>query len=186
MTKGSKPTKGQRFEALEKTVSNVETSVRIMQMMQQQIGNQVMPMQPDLQGYASQLQTIQYTLLAMQELLGVDKTKLDTIFESRRLSDYDEASNQEDVNAGYTVKDKVESEEDIVIITSTTPDADADVGIFRSKVMLQEMGPDLTELLVGKSIGDKVEHEFQGNKHVIELLGVRQVPVTTEQAPAES
>jgi len=174
------PSRGQRFEALEKSVKNLETSVRIMQMMQQQMGNSVMPMQQDLQSAMTQMQTIQYTLLAMQDVLQLDKEKLDERYQTLRLADYNELSDKEDAENNYTVKDTVDSDEDIVILSSTTPDQDKDEGIFRTKMLVKELGPDLSQSLVGKKVGDTIDHTMNDVRHVLEVMGVRQIPEVKE------
>jgi len=49
MTKGSQQqTKGQRFEAMEKTLKQLQMSVQVNQMLLKQIGNTISPMQGDL------------------------------------------------------------------------------------------------------------------------------------------
>lgn len=176
--------RGQRFEVLEKTVKQLETAVRIGQMLQQQIGNSIGPMQQDLQAIAPQMQEAQYQLLAMRKMLNIDKDELATVANDLRLKDYNDASDKEDADNKYTVKDTIDNETDIVILSSTTPDEDEDKGIFRSKVAVSATGPELTEKLVGKKVDDVVEHDLNGVKHVLKVIGVREVPPAPEpEAP---
>ena len=179
MSKGktAAPSRGEKFAALEAKVKNLEASIRIMQMMQQQMGQSLMPMQQDVAGMATQLQTASYTNLALQELLGVDGVKLDEVYQRLRLADYNEVSEKEDEANGYTPLEEVASDQNIVILTSHTPDESKDVGIFRTKMIVAELGPDLSELLIGKKVGDTFDHDLQGIKHVFELLAIKEVPV---------
>lgn len=191
--KGQSLSRGEKFENLEAKVKNLEASIRIMQMMQQQMGQSLMPMQQDVAGMATQLQTSSYTNLAIQELLGVDSTKLDEVYQKLRLADYNEVSEKEDLENGYGTLEIVETEQNIVILTSHTPDEEKDKGIFRTKMVVAELGPDLSALLIGKKVGDTFDHDLQGIKHVFELIAIRSVPapvaeqvaVTESPVPAE-
>lgn len=177
MSKGRMPapSRGERFKALEQQVKNLETSVRIMQMMQQQMGQSLMPLQQDMASFAAQFQTIQYTILAFQELLGIDISKLNEIYQRLRLTDYMEASDKEDLEKNYKHKDMVDTDQDVVILTSTTPDEVKDKGIFRSKMVVAELGPDLSVALVGKKIGDTVDYNIGDVRHVLKILAVKEV-----------
>ena len=166
--------------ALEQQVKNLETSLRIMQMMQQQMGQSLMPLQRDMSSLAAQLQTTQYTSLALQELLNVDSVQLNEIYQKLRLADYMEASDKEDAENKYTHKNTVDTDKDIVILTSSTPDEEKDKGIFRSKMVVAELGPDLSAALIGKQIGDTVDHNIGDIKHVLKILAIREVPVVQE------
>lgn len=174
--KGQSLSRGEKFAALEARVKNLEASIRIMQMMQQQMGQSLMPMQNDVAGMATQLQTASYTNLALQELLGVDTDKLDEVYQKLRLADYNEVSDKEDEANGYTPIDEVVSDQNIVILTSHTPDEPKDKGIFRTKMIVAELGPDLSSIMMGKKVGDKFEHTLQEVKHVFELLAIKNVP----------
>ena len=181
--KGVSLSRGQKFEILETKVKNLESSIRIMQMMQQQMGQSLMPMQQDVSGMAAQLQTASYTNLALQELLGIDTKKLDTVYQKLRLSDYNEISDKEDVDNSYSVLETVGSDQDIVVLTSFTPDEDKDQGIFRTKMVVADLGPELTTILIGKKVGDKFDFDLKGMKHVFELIAIRSVPAPVEEAP---
>lgn len=183
MSKGKTPalSRGERFENLEAKVKNLEASIRIMQMMQQQMGQTLMPIQQDVSGMASQLQTASYTNLAIQELLKVDPKALDDVYQKLRLNDYNEVSEKEDKENGFSTLETVESDQNIVILTSHTPDEEKDRGIFRTKMVVAELGPELTDILVGKKVGDVFDHELQGIKHVFELIAIRSVPLPVEE-----
>ena len=183
-SKGQAQSRGEKFEALEAKVKNLEASIRIMQMMQQQMGQSIMPMQQDVSGMATQLQTASYTNLALQEVLSVDTDKLDTVYQKLRLADYNEVSTKEDEANGYTSLEEVASDQNIVILTSYTPEESKDKGIFRTKMVVAELGPDLSELMIGKKVGDTFDHELQGLKHTFELLAVKDVPAPVVEVPA--
>ena len=70
------PSRGKRFEELEKTVKSLQASLSMMQLMQQQMANAIVPMQQDMSDAAVKMQTIHYTLIAMQDLLSVDTDAL--------------------------------------------------------------------------------------------------------------
>jgi len=175
--------RGQKFEILESKVKNLEASIRIMQMMQQQMGQSLMPLQQDVSGMATQLQTASYTNLAIQELLGVDTKKLDTVYQKLRLNDYNEVSDKEDIDNSYSALEAVESDQNIVILTSHTPDEDKDKGIFRTKMVVADLGPELSALLIGKKVGDKFDFNLKEIKHVFELIAIKSVPAPVEEVP---
>ena len=181
MSKGQKKlTRGQRFEMLEKKVENVEMSTRISQMMIQQMGQALDGIKGDITSLAPQFQNIQYTLLAMQELLDLDKDKMDEISNRLRLKDWNEANDKTDKDGNFIIKDKIDTDQDVIIMQSTTPDEDEDQGFFRSRMLVADMGPDLSGQVVGKSVGDTFEHTIRDVKHVIEIIGVREAPPTPE------
>jgi hypothetical protein len=150
------------------------------QMMVQQLVQNGKSMSEDVGRLFQQTAELQYKFLALQEVLGVDMTKVKEVTERLRLKDFNEASDKEDLEKGFTVTDVV-ADDSTVILTSTT--ADEDAGIFRSRVRLAETGsPALIQGLTGKGVGTKVEVELNGVKHTVELLGIRKPKA---EAPAE-
>lgn len=183
MTLKQNKTKGERFEALEKRVQNVEMASRVSQMLLQQIGNSVSPMARDVGELAGRQREMQYRLLAIQELLSLNIDAINARSEALQTKDFDETSAKEDVDKGYTAGD-VLTEDSIVIFTSKTPDEAEDKGILRSKLLVKEIGfPALREDLIGKKVGDTIDTDVNGIRHSITVLGVRTTPVV-ESAPA--
>lgn len=176
MSKGRQLTKGQRFELVEKNVKQLQMTTKVNQMMLQQIGNSVSPMQNDLGELAARQRELQYRVLACQELLSLKLDDIEAKSLELQAKDFQESSDKEDADKSYTVADVV-AENSAVIITSKTPEEEEDKGIFRSKIVLSDIAiPELSESLLGKKVGDKVESDVNGVKHVIEVLGIRSVP----------
>ena len=176
------PSRGKRFEELEKTVKSLQASLRMMQLMQQQMANAIVPMQQDMSDAAVKMQTIHYTLIAMQDLLSMDTDALNKQYSVRRLADYEEMSQKDDNENGYTPKDQVESDEDIVILSSVTPDHTPDKGVFRSKMQVKELGPDLVPCVINTKVGDTFEYVMKDVKHIFTIEAIRQVPEKTEES----
>ena len=109
-----------------------------------------------------------------------DKVALDVTADALKLKDFDTASDNEDKARGFFSHDNPTTEDDIIIITSTT-DANHDAGIFRSKLAIKDaVLPDLKEKLVGRVVGDSFKTVINGIEHDIKILGVRGVPVVEE------
>lgn len=169
-----------KFRTVETEMKNTQMAARITQMMVQQLVQNGKSMSEDVGRLFQQTAELQYKFLALQEVLGVDMAKVKEATERLRLKDFNEASDKEDLEKGFTVADLVE-DDSTVILTSTTSDPDA--GIFRSRVKLSETGsPALIQGLTGKGVGTKVEVELNGVKHNVELLGIRKPKA---EAPAE-
>lgn len=178
MTKAKNMSKGERFEALEKRVQNMEMAARVSQMLIQQIGNNFSPMARDVGELAGRQREMQYRLLAVQELLNLNLDAINTRSEQLQVKDFEETSEKEDKEKGYDTVDVV-TEDAVVIFTSKTPDEAVDKGILRSKLLVKEIGfPALREDLVGKKVGDVIDTDVNGVKHSITILGVRKAPVT--------
>lgn len=169
-----------KFRSLETELKNSQMASRITQMMVQQLVQNGKGMTEDIGRLFQQSSELQYKFLAMQEVLGVDMEKVKSVTERLRLKDFQEASDKEDLEKGFTMIDVVE-DDSTVILTSTT--AEPDAGIFRSRVRLSETGsPALIQGLMGKSVGTKVEVELNGVKHMVELLSIRKPKA---EAPVE-
>jgi hypothetical protein len=185
MTLKHNKTKGERFEALEKRVQNMEMASRITQMLVQQIGNSVSPMARDVGELAGRQREIQYRLLAIQELLGLNIDQINARSEELQVKDFEETSAKEDVEKGLNSADVV-TEDSIVIFTSKTPDEEVDRGILRSKLLVKEIGfPALREDLIGKKVGDTLLTDVNGVKHSITILGVRAAAPLAQSASTD-
>jgi hypothetical protein len=184
MTKRKNMTAGQRQMVLEKKVEQMELATRISQMLLQQVGNSVSAMARDLGEMAHRQRDLQYMLMAMQELSGIDLTVVNKRAEELQVKDFNEVSDKEDQEKGYTVTDVVE-EDSVVVVTTEAEDAKK--SILRSKLVVSDLGlPKLKEDLLGKKPGDKFDADIGGMKHVVTLLAVRKKPAATETEGAGS
>lgn len=177
----SKPVK-ERLNELEKIVQNSQMALQMSQMMVKHLTNQLSALQQDVGGLMGMSNDFQYRTLSMLELGNFDKDAINAKAEQYKLADFDKASDKEDATKGYEEDPAgVINEESVVIISSTTPDLAEDAGIFRSKFSMTECNtPELREKLLGAQLGDLVEVDIQGTKHVISILGLRLVTVKEE------
>ena len=178
MAKGrQQQTKGQKFEAMEKTVKNLQMSVQINQMLLRKVGDTISPMQGDLGEFINRQRELQYRVLAVQALGNFSVEDIDAKSLELQIKDFEETSDKEDIEKGYLVADVV-AEDSVITMTSTTPDLEEDAGIFRSKMTYSEFQlPQFQEALLGTKVGDLVDVDVNGVKHKIEVLKISTVPV---------
>ena len=170
----------ERVRALEAEHKNAQMAQRLSQMMIQQLmqGNQ--KMQQDLGHAMGLINELQYKVLAMQKVGNFNMTEMSAIANELRLKDFNEASDKEDADEGFTVGTVVDADS-TVILTSKTEEPDR--GIFRSRLKLSECGvPDLIKAFEGREAGAKALVQLNGVEHEVELLAVRQ-PLKAEPAP---
>ena len=150
----------ERLRSLETELKNSQMGLRISQMMTQQMMQNVKNLSEDVGKAFNLINEMQYKLIAVQRITGLDVRELASIADELRLKDFNDASDEEDKKEGYTLGTIVD-ENSVVILTSKTvpqegqPDA-PDAGIFRSKIRLSTCGvPDLIEAFTGKEVGTK-------------------------------
>jgi hypothetical protein len=164
----------EKMREVDVELKNLSMSVRISQMMTQQIMQNLKPMHEDLARVTGLIQELQYKVLAAQKVSGLDVEQLNAVANEMRLSDFNDASDKEDQTAGFTVGDVV-NEQSTVVLTSTTEAKDR--GIFRSRLKLAECGvPDLIKAFMGREVGAKAVLQLNEIEHVVELLAIRQPP----------
>lgn len=180
-TKGfrQKPQGGrkERLNELEAKIANMEMASRISQMMIQQLMGNLRNMQQDLGRALGLLNETQYKILAIQEVSGLDLTKMNEIANTKRLVDFNEASDKEDLDGQFTVGSvgATVQADSTIILTSTTKETDQ--GIFRSRLKLADCGvPELINAFMGAEVGAKTTVALNGVEHQIELLGIRTPP----------
>lgn len=162
------------IETLKKQVENLNMATKINQMLLKQVIENMTPMQNDLKFMTGAFNDFQYRFLAAQKVLSLNVEEMIKISDQLKLEDWEKASAKDDADQGFTAVDKVEAGTDVIIITSKTPDQADDKGIFRSKMVLSETAnPALIEGLMNKSVGETLEVELNGMKHLVTLLGVR-------------
>lgn len=179
--KSVKSTK-ERLKELEVAAQNTAMALQMSQMMVKHLTNQLTALQTDVGGVMGMSNDFQYRTLAMLELGSFDKDAINAKAEEFKLVDFEKASDKEDTSKGYEIdKAGVIGEESIVIISSTTPDIEDDLGIFRSKFSMSECNtPDLREKLLKSKVGDSFETDIQGVNHKIDVLGLRLVTEVEE------
>ena len=164
----------ERLRAIEAELKNSQMAARIGQMMTQQMMQNMQTMQQDLGRALGLVNELQYKILAVQKVSNLDNTQLSAYADELRLKDFNEASDKEDAQQGFTVGTAVD-QESTVILTSKTEDLDK--GIFRSKLKLSECGvPDLIKAFEGREVGAKALVQLNGIEHEVELLAIRQPP----------
>jgi hypothetical protein len=168
----------QQSDALDKRVENTEMASRISQMLIQQIGNSMSQVSADVRELANRQRDLQYRLLAVQELTGLDTDKINSIAEEKQVKDFMDLSNKENEEKGYTAGDTI-NEDSIVVFTTKT--ANADRGILRSKLALSEISlPDFRSALLEKKAGDTFQTQIQNKDHEVTVLEVWQKPEQNE------
>jgi hypothetical protein len=166
---------------METELKNLAMSMRISQMMTQQVMQNLQHVAQDLGKAFGLINEMQYKVLAMQKVGTFDVSEMDKLANEMRLNDFIEASDKEDKEQGFTIGTVVD-ENSTVILTSTT-NGQADLGIFRSRIKLSECGvPDLVKALTGQPVGTKATVKLNGVDHEVELLGIRQ-PAPAPAAP---
>lgn len=173
MTKRKNMTAAQRQVKCEKDIEQLQMATRISQMLLQQIGNSSSQMGKDVSELANRQRDVQYRLLALQELSGVDSDALQSRAQELQVKDFEEASDKEDLEKGYTETDVV-AEDSVVLITSEVDDGD---GILRSKLTVSDLAfPQFKDDLMGKKVGDVIDADINGTTHHVTLLGIRKKP----------
>ena|ERR1035437_838599 len=174
----------ERLRSTETELKNLQMAGRISQMMTQQIMQNMQNMQQDLGRALGLINEMQYKVLAVQKISNLDVSQLNDVANQLRLNDFNEASDKEDVENGFTVGTLV-TDTSTVILTSKT-DAGPDSGIFRSRIELAKCGvPDLIQAFMGREVGAKAIIKLNGVDHEVELLGVRQ-PVCVQNEQVDS
>ncbi len=174
----------ERLRAIETELKNSQMSTRISQMLLKQMMDNLQNMQQDLGKALGLINELQYKILAVQEISGLDVTKLGDYANGLRLKDFNEASDKEDAAGNFTVGALVEKDSTIVVTSKTE---DPDKGIFRSRVKLSECGvKDLQEGFLGRDVGAKIITTLNGVEHEIELLAIRNPPLAVVAPQAEA
>lgn len=173
----------EKLHAHDVSIKNMEMGVRINQMMTQQLMQNIKGMHEDIGRALNLISEIQYKILAIQKVSGLDVAAMNLVANEQRLQDFCEASDKEDAEKGFTVGTAVD-EQSTIILTSTT-DAGPDAGIFRSRIKLSECGvPDLINAFMGREVGAKALVNLNGLEHEIELLAIRQPSAQEAATPA--
>jgi len=164
----------QRIETLEKHIENLSMALRVNQILLKQTIDQLQPMQSELKTNTSILSDFQYRVLGLQKYLPINNEELTSIVNELKSTDWDRASDKDDLDKKLEKKEFVSSKNDIVIISSVVLEGEnVKGGIFRSKIKLEEAGQGLVDVLLNKKVGETVEAVLNDEKHLVSLLGVR-------------
>lgn len=175
----AKPGRKERLRNMDTELQNLQMASRISQMMTQQLMQNLKNMHEDVSRALGLINELQYKILAVQKVSGLDIKQLNEVANEMRLSDFCDASDKEDEKEGFTISTVVD-EQSTVILTSTTEN---DQGIFRSRIKLAECGvPDLIKAFMGREVGAKAIVQLNGVDHEVELLGVRQPPKVADDS----
>jgi hypothetical protein len=177
----------ERLRSLEAELKNSQMALKISQMMTQQMMQNMKNLSQDVGKAFNLINEMQYKLIAVQKISGLDISALATVADELRLKDFQEASDKEDKEENYTAGTTVDENSLVILTSKTNPqEGQADAGIFRSKIKLSTCGvPDLITAFLGKEVGTKATVKLNEQEHEIELLAIRQPPAATpvEQEP---
>lgn len=170
--KGNK-TKGQRALETESGLKQLQMATRVSQMLVQQMGQSIQSMSKDMNELTARQRELQYKVLAIQELTGVNADAVTAHAESLQIKDFAEASAKEDAAAGATDAESV-TEDSVVVLTTKV---EAGGGILRTRLNVAEVGfPQLKQDLLGKKVGDTFTADVNGTSHSITILGIKKLP----------
>jgi len=174
--KGNK-SKGQRALETESGLKQLQMATRVSQMLIQQMGQSVQSMSKDMNELTARQRELQYKVLAIQELTGVNADTVTERAEALQVKDFEEASAKEDAAAGATDADTV-TEDSVVVLTSKVA---VGGGILRTRLNVAEVGfPQLKQDLLGKKVGDTFTADVNGTTHSITLLGIKTLPAKAQ------
>lgn len=170
----AQPSKKQILNDVGRQLQNVQMACRVLQIGLQQLSTSYQNINNDMDKMMGLLAHLQYKQDALLQLSGLSLDAVNAKADELRLKEYEEKSAKEDADNNYQTTDTVEADS-IVIITSTCENKQRE--IFRSKFALDKSGvPELQQKLLGAKVGDKVEVTLNGDKHLVELLGIRKAP----------
>jgi len=180
------PSKKEQQRKTDTELQNLQMSIRISQMMIQQLMQNIKSIGEDLGNAINQLYDLQYKYAALQKYLNLDVEALDKIVNEQRLKDFEEAAAKADVRENLETADIVTEDSTIIITSVAKDDVGQDKGIFRSRIKLSESGvPDLIKQLIDKKVGEKITVTLNGLQHEVELLSIKKPKVVdqTQEAP---
>jgi hypothetical protein len=177
MNEGRKLGLEDRIDELEKLVGNLQIAVNLSQALLKKVSPAQIRLDKDVSNIMGVINDLQYRTLAMVQSGVFVREELNSIADSLKLKDFNDASDKEDADSGFTTG-HITNPDSIVIITSTSMGDNNDSGIFRSKLAIKDaVLPELKEKLVGLVVGDHIVAKINGVDHDIELLGIRERPI---------
>lgn len=181
MTKRKNMTAGERQRALETKVEQHEATLKVMQMIIQQFGQNMNNIGKDIGELAIKQRDTQYYAFALSDLLSLKTADVSEKAEKLQIADFETASNKEDAEKGYLPGDVVN--EDSVVTITTKAAGDKLRSILRSKLLVSEIVlPEFRSSILGKKVGDSFEADLNGTNHVVTVLDVKTVPVNNDKS----
>ena len=92
----------ERIQGMEAELKNLQYSLRISQMMTQQMVQSQQGIQQDLSAAMRLINELQYKVLAAQKVANLDTKQLSAAADELRLVDFNEASDKEDAQCGLS------------------------------------------------------------------------------------
>ena len=152
------------------TILSLQQATQIGQMFLKQIADNLKNQSNDIDVMHHILMDLQYRILGIADLAGVDSAKLDAYVVEKKTVDFNEESTKKDIEEGLVNFESIDKE-CTVVITSTTENEKEN--IFRAR--LKMYGPGMETFLalwLGKKAGETVETEIAGKKHQVTFLSV--------------
>src|ERR1017187_8153838 len=91
----------EKLHVMAKELENLSMASRISQMMTQQIMQNMKTIGEDLSRAMNLISELQYKILAVQKVAGLDLDKMNEVANAQRLIDFNEASDKEDTERGF-------------------------------------------------------------------------------------
>lgn len=151
--KGKPSAQVKENEQVTKSLEQVAKALTVAQEMLKHVFQRVGVLSSELSKLSNSIIDLQYREEALLKLLNVDPNKLNELVTEAKIQDWQKASEKDSQSRGLVTKECVTSNEDIVVWSSQSMD-DANVGVFRSKVKIKEIGPAFEEAAMGKKAGD--------------------------------
>jgi len=162
--------KKDQIRSMDAELKNTQMALRIMQTMVQNLMKSNQNLSEDLANTIGLVNELQYKILAVQNVAGLDVAALASKADDLRLKDFNDAAAKQD-SEEQLVSLSVVTEKSTVTITSST--AGPDRGIFRSRFTMAECNiKDLKEALMGKTVGTKAKVVLNNQEHEVELLSI--------------
>ena len=176
-----------KLKELEVALQNTQMALQVSQMMIKHLTDQFKATQNDIASTMGMLNDFQYRTLAMLEVGNFSKEAIDAQAEVFKLKDFNDASNKEDLDKGYSEDNTgIVAEDSVIVITSRTPGVPEDQGIFRSKFTMAEcLTPSLRSKLLGSKLNDTVSIELGGAIHEVTILSIKKTKAVVDQGVVE-
>jgi hypothetical protein len=158
------------FKSIE---NNTEGTKQILTMFSKQLEN----ISGNINALSETVSNIQLLISAMAGCLEQKQlifTKdIVSSFDDLKVAKWNEQSLQEDIENNLEPIEKIESVNDIIILTSTCSER-PELSNFRLKVLVSSLeDKELQKVLIGKSVSDVIIHKIGENTHTIHILGIR-------------
>lgn len=184
--KATKKVQKKQVDEFQKTATNIQQSIQLMQMMIMNMGNSIRAFNADLNNAMMNINDLEYRTQAMIRAKTFDEETINTLSTELKIQAYELADKEADLKMNLSPVDIV-SNRSHVIITSITPDEKEDRGILRSKILVNNSpSMQFKEAILDKRVGDIFESVIDGVKHVITILKITEPPKQEAQADEQN